>query len=148
MSVHTISTWALANLIHPFIMLLFFALYEGGTWGMGSLSIMPFIFIFSVVVSLPALLLSRIFLGIIKHTDLTWHGKYALWLFAAPMAIVIELLVFNFISLRLDVESLHLFAPSIIATIIAILIRLKQFRSLFEERSLVDYLLDPVVEHQ
>jgi len=128
--VHTLNTWLVANLIHPVIFIVYFLLLndvEGNNWGAGFF----FVGIFSFFASIPSLLIAWFLNYIITNTNFSSAEKFIAWIISVVVAIFI-----NFAGMKLlfgvDIweEIDEIMPPPIIAAVISILIRSKQFFAL------------------
>ena len=129
MFVHTLNTWLLAQLLHPFVLLLYFFFRnpEDVDVGNGLFFIMTLIIFF---ISIPSLLIARAFFGLLSRITVPVFEKLFIWI------IVVELSIFlNFSGLllvldgQIRISEYGLMIPSMIAAFFAILIRAKQFFS-------------------
>jgi hypothetical protein len=127
MFVHTLNTWLVANLFHPVIIIIYFLLRndtEGGNWGGGFF----FISILSFFASIPSLFIAWFLQYVLTNTNLSSIEKFIAWMISVVVAIFL-----NFAGLKLllgaDIgkEIDEIMPPPIIAAILSILIRYKQF---------------------
>ena len=127
MFVHTFNTWLVANLIHPVIFIIYF-LWLNDTGGNDWAAAIFFIGIFSFFLSIPSLLIAWFFQYVITNTNFSSWEKFVAWIMSVVVAIFL-----NFASLKLlfDVvtwsEIEEILPPSVMAAVLSILIRHKQF---------------------
>ena len=124
MFVHTLNTWLVAHLFHPFIFIIYFLLRndaEGNNW-------IFLIATFSFFVSIPSLFIAWLLQYVITNTNLSSLEKFIAWIISVVVAIFL-----NFAGLKLllgaDIfyEMGEILPPPIIAAMLSILIRSKQF---------------------
>lgn len=127
MFIHIINTWLLAQILLPFIFILFsFFLYTSGL-SIGDSYFLIFI-VLAFFASIPSLLIAWILHYVITNAGISLTEKFIAWMIAVAVAIFL-----NFSGLKLlmgaDVyeEIGEILPPPIIAAITAILIRTKQF---------------------
>lgn len=134
MFLHTLHTWLLAHLLHPFLFFLFaFLRFENGSniideGGLG------FLFIFWVIsffISIPALIRASLILHPISNLRLSSYEKLVLWIIAVTMSIGINLSGILFV---LDggflLADLLYMLPALCAAFISIIARIKPFLGL------------------
>ena len=128
--VHTLNTWLVANLIHPVVFIIYFLWLndaEGNNWGAGFF----LIGVFSFFASIPSLLLSWFLQYAITNTNFSLTEKFISWILSVVVAIFL-----NFAGLKLlydvdvwtDID--EIMPPPVIAAILSILIRYRQFFAL------------------
>jgi hypothetical protein len=123
---YTLNTWLLANLLHPVIAVICwikksdssFEVIVGGSFQL---------FIFTLVFSLPFLLISAVIIQLIKKIPLTSINKYLVWLFLATSLPFIGMLTISLVFEDINMEDLPLILPATLSVLIAILIRYKAF---------------------
>ena len=127
MFAYTFKTWALAQVFHPFVLLIYISIrnsIEPAFW-IGSLF---FIFLFSVFASIPSLLIAWLLLYILSNADLFAGEKFIGWLFSVAGAIVLN---FFFLQLAtggvLDGDINEIITPAIIAGLLSVFLRAKSF---------------------
>jgi hypothetical protein len=127
MFVHTLNTWLVALLIHPVIFIIYFLITndaEGDNWGTRFF----FISIFSFFAAIPSLFIAWLLQYVLTNSNLSSSEKFIAWMISVVVAIFL-----NFAGLKLlfgaDIyyEIDEILPPPIIAAIISILIRAKQF---------------------
>ena len=127
MFIHTLNTWLVAHLFHPVIFIIYFLLRnhaEGNNWGFAFF----FIGIFSFFASIPSLFIAWFLQYIIANTNFSSIEKFIAWIISVVVAIFI-----NFAGLKLTFgdymgeEINEIITPPIIAAVLSILIRYKQF---------------------
>lgn len=128
---HSLFTWSLAHLIHPFIWAAA-SVYINEELPVEGLKPLIGFSVVSVVVSLPSLPAYWSLNRWIIEMKLKPNEKFLLWLFVAPVITTATAFVFMFIMGGLLVfaygDELVLFAlPAIIATFLSVLIRYPQF---------------------
>lgn len=128
MFAHTLNTWLLAHLFHPF---LFFGLANLKYPGDADMENAGFFMIFWIVaffISIPSFAFSRMALYGISKLDLTSPEKFILWLIAVPVAILINFLGLAFLMHEsVNTTMLLIIVPSVLSAIISILIRTRSF---------------------
>ena len=127
MFIHTLHTWLVAHFFHPVIFIIYFLLRndaEGNNWGVAFF----FIAIFSFFASIPSLFIAWLLQYVITNTNLSSLEKLIGWIISVVVAIFI-----NFAGLKLmfgeymGEEINEILTPPIIAAVLSILIRYKQF---------------------
>ena len=126
MFVHTINTWLVAHLLHPVVFVLYFLFFNDPeyNWTAG----LFFISIFSFFASIPSLFIAWFLQYVITNANFSLLEKYIAWMIAVVVAIV-----FNFLGLEIMFgvgireEIFEILPPSIIAAILSVLVRQKQF---------------------
>ncbi|PZR29723.1 MAG: hypothetical protein DI535_01045 [Citrobacter freundii] len=122
---HVLNTWLVAHLFHPFLFL-FFALVMGGS---GGLDMALLAFVFGVIFSLPALVFLMLVLWMILNSSIEKPGIAMItWLLFALGSVMICCLIFFGGVLE---EAFVFELPALVACLVAILIRTKQFEALF-----------------
>ena len=126
MFVHTINTWLVAHLLHPIVFVLYFLFFDDPeyNWYAGIF----FITVFSFFASIPSLFIAWFLQYVIANSNFSLSEKYIAWMITVVVAIV-----FNFLGLEIMFgigireEIFEILPPSIIAAILAVLVRHKQF---------------------
>ena len=127
MFAHIFKTWALAQILHPLLFLIYLAFVhpsEGDFWLAGIF----FIIVFSVFASIPSLLIAWFLLYIITNAEFTPGEKLIAWFVSVMAAIMLK-----FILLAVAVDGViggemyGMLPPSLIAAVLSILIRLRSF---------------------
>ena len=124
---YTFKTWALAQAVHPIVILIYSLFRTAGETGfdIGSLFL---IFIVSFFASAPSLFSAWLLLYIISNTDLTTPEKFIAWLFSVPVAILLN---FYFLKILtgdvLDQEMNEIIIPPLIAGVFVALTRVRSF---------------------
>ena len=127
MFVHTFNTWLLAQLLHPFVFLLyFFFLCPVEIINVLLIIMIPIVFF----ISMPSLLMARAFFGLLPRITAPEFEKLFIWIILVELSIFLNfsglLLVFNG---QIWMSAYELMIPSMIAAFFATLIRAKQFFS-------------------
>jgi hypothetical protein len=139
---HTFTTWLLANLLHPLIWFVYLFITgnnNSDTFSAESVSLLLLVFFYSLIFSLPCLLLSRGLLQVISLTKENLLVKFIAWLFANALLIVLEVWVIILLLTGGNEPELLLFSvPAIAATWVAIAIRWKQFKNLILQQKTND----------
>ena len=129
MFIHTLNTWLVAHLLHPVIFIIYFLWRNvelSVTWG----GRFFFISIFSFFAAIPSLFIAWLLQYVITNTNLSLPEKFIAWMISVVVAIFL-----NFAGLKLllgaDIyyEMGEILPPPIIAAMLSILIRHKQFFS-------------------
>jgi len=127
MFIHTLNTWLVAQLLHSFVLLLYFYFRSPEETNVVNglyVIIIPIIFF----ISIPSLFIARALLGLLIKVTVLVFEKLFSWI------IIVELSIFlNFSGLllffdgQIRINAYELMIPSMIAAFLAILIRAKQF---------------------
>lgn len=128
---HTFSTWLVANLIHPVMMVfaslilpeVFFNLHEEG----GIIVLITFVLL---LVSLPCLLAGWLCLMIIVPAPHSPQLRFLVWMVAAPCIIVLQGLIMMLFAGTTSPGMLIGLVPAMIAVLLSVLIRYPQFKQL------------------
>jgi hypothetical protein len=129
MFVHTLNTWLLAQLLHPFVFLLYFFFRSPEEI---NLAIGLFVGMISIIfyISIPSLLIARSFLGLLSRMTVPVFEKLFIWIIVVELSIFLNfsgsLLLFDG---QIRISEYKLMIPPMIAAFFAILIRAKQFFS-------------------
>lgn len=131
MSLHISVTWFVTNLIHPFVFVIWISNGNVSGWP-GFVEVIAGlvqIIYYSILFSLPALLFSQIIMYAGKRLIQNHTTLYIFWLLAAPLIVVLNFCFDAFVLTggELFLEELEIVIPAIIAVIITILLRYKQF---------------------
>ena len=127
MFIHTLNTWFVAHLFHPVIFIMYFLLQnktDDDYWGITFF----FISVFSFFASIPSFFIAWFLQYVITNTNLSSTEKFIGWIISVVVAIFL-----NFAALKLmfggyiEGEVDKVMAPPIIAAVLSILIRYKQF---------------------
>jgi len=127
MFIHTLQTWLVAHFFHAVIFVIYFLFQndtEGDHWGFAFF----FIAIFSFFASIPSLFVAWLLQYIIANSNLSSVEKFIAWIISVVVAIFL-----NFAGLKWMFGSVigdeidEIMAPPVIAAILSILIRYKQF---------------------
>ena len=138
MLAHIFRTWALAQLLHPLLLLiaLVFPDTAGLDFWIGGIF---FIFIFSVFASIPSLFMAWLLFYILSNAELTPGEKLIGWLASVVAAILVNFMLLSFLfDGVLAEEGYRILPPATIAGVLSILIRLKaffQFQSYYKMNS-------------
>lgn len=136
---YVFKTWLIANLFHPFVLIVFFGKDLNEQQGIEFLGIYFFGFIISFIFSLPVLAIAYLIYRIIKRTNMDVIHAFIVWLISATiipflLLFVLSMMFFDTESLFNDIEMIF---PAMISAFLAISIRLNYF--------IRDYLKEPVV---
>jgi len=127
MLAYTFKTWALAQMIHPFILLIYISIrnsIEPAFW-IGSIF---FIFLFSIFASIPSLLIAWLLLFFLSNADLFAGEKFIAWLVSVVGAIVSNFFFLKFTTGGImDNEINEIITPAIIAGVLSAFIRVRSF---------------------
>ena len=127
MFAHIFNTWALAQILHPLIFVIYLV-FVGSSEAEFWLAGIFFIIIFSVFASIPSLLIAWFLLYVISNADLMLGEKLIAWFVCVAAAIML-----NFILLSVAVDGViggeiyGMLPPSLMAAVVSILIRLRSF---------------------
>jgi hypothetical protein len=135
MTLHTFYTWLLANLLVPVIYILTDMVVFGSAWfGPGPDNVFIdyfYLFIISVLFSLPCLVFCRIALKFIVFSSYINQARLVLWLTTTAVLVFLEELALIWLfSWEFSFELLSIMIPPVIATVLAVLIRYRQFYNL------------------
>lgn len=132
MFLHTFYTWLLSNLLHPLLFMILSVVRKGsaGSFCSDNLIIELSFFTASLIISLPCLLVGWLNLYLIISSPYSGNSKFLIWVITAPLLVFLEFLFILVISDFLEIEFLVFSIPGMVAVMIAILIRYKQFRKL------------------
>jgi len=128
MSTYTFSTWMYANLLYPLV----FFFFIGGRLddvSSGLAFLFPFLF-FTILLSLPSLLLSYILMQGIIVLRASADVKFIGWLLSAPVVVIANFIIICFLIFREDIVSSNFWPivnPAMIAVAVVILLRYKSF---------------------
>jgi len=127
MFVHTLNTWLVAHLFHPVIFIIYFLLRNdpgGNHWGAAFF----FVSIFSFFASIPSLFFAWFLQYALTRTKFSILEKFIAWIISVVVAIFLNFAWLNLL-LGADIgkEIDELIPPPVIAAILSILIRYKQF---------------------
>ena len=92
MNRHVPGTWLLANLLHPFFMLCLFGGF-GSDINPEAATFMIGIFFYSLVISLPSLLLGLLAGYLVGRLNILPELKFICWLIIAPLIAVVNFLL-------------------------------------------------------
>ena len=125
MSMYVSAIWLIANLVHPFMLLVVF----GNDFDMDMLGFGLQFTLYSFMFSMPSLFLGFLVIYGIFKLPISAGGRYLTWLITAPLIAFMNywlLLVVVFGS-RIDKESIELILPAMMAVVLAILLRYASF---------------------
>jgi hypothetical protein len=127
MFVHTFNTWFLAHLLHPFILITYFLLKKDSESSDWTVAIF-LISVFSFFASIPALFIAWFLKYVIANTDFSVIEKFITWIMSVVVAIFLNFLSLKFLfSFDVGDKINDLIVPSILAAILSIVVRSKQF---------------------
>lgn len=127
MNSHISNTWFWANLLHPFVMLCYFD-YSADTSGLELFGDFLQLFIYSLIFSLPSLFISFLGVYLISLLPVSAIVKYITWIIAAPLIVLLNfLLILLLFGGDITLLDLEIATPAMIAVVIIVLIRYKQF---------------------
>jgi hypothetical protein len=140
---HAFTTWLLANLLHPLIWFIYLVITGNNynyTFSAESFSMLFIGFFYSLIFSIPCLLLSWCLLQIIAFMNDNHLVKFIAWLFGNALLIVLEVWIIILLLTGGKEPELLLFSlPAIAATWLAIAIRWKQFKNLILHQKTNDH---------
>lgn len=126
---HVFNTWLIANLLHPVVMVVCGVLFRHWEWHDLALESLFLLFMYSLVFSLPCLLVAAGIMWLLKRAALQPEAKFAVWLFlcstlpAACFIFIISILFKDWLSL----SELDFIVPAIFSVFLTIVIRVKPF---------------------
>jgi hypothetical protein len=134
MFLHAFSTWFLANLLHPLMILAAMIItgeHISDIFSAESFAMLVIFVSLSALFSLPCLFLSWWLLQIIVCGRETMLMKLIAWLLITALLIILEVLAFLFLTGgEIEIEILLCALPAVAATWAAIVFRWKQFMTL------------------
>ena len=122
-------TWLLANLLHPFVMLIVFQSENYLISGEG-LGFVIMIFLYILLFSIPSLLMGFLVLHLISLMNIADGIKYFIWLGAALLIILVNLFLIYLLfesTKMITLSDFEIGIPAMIAVTIANLVRVKYF---------------------
>lgn len=133
MFLHVFITWLVANILHPLFILLLFS----GDFGDFSLQWLVYFFmitIYSLVFSIPLLLMALLFFYVVYRCSLKNSSKYFAWIFlATSLPFLGGIIVFQVITdMKFEPAELEMLVPATVSIVVAIVIRTKQFFNLLQ----------------
>ena len=139
MFLHAFYTWLLANLLHPLMLAAGISITTGNVHfsltGETISNLFEFLF-YSMLFSLPCLLLGWLFLGIIVFSSYPGPVKFILWFLVTALVIFLEVFTILYLSQEEIEWELLLFAiPATGATWVAIALRWNQFKNLIIQQT-------------
>jgi hypothetical protein len=127
MFAHIFKTWALAQVLHPIIFLIYVVLVrpsDAEFW----LAWIFFILIFSVLASIPSFLTAWLLFYIISNTEFTQGEKLIAWFVSVMAAILVNFILLSIaVDGTIDGEMHRMILPSLIAAVLSVLIRVRSF---------------------
>jgi hypothetical protein len=133
---HIINTWLLAHLIHSVLLVsIAFFLNKGESLSSDDETILACLIFFSILVSSPYILISYGILVVFTRIDISITVKFFLWLLGASIIILAGMsAIYFYVEERITFKSeiLIIALPAIAAAWIAIAIRWRQFKRLFQ----------------
>ena len=123
--INVTNTWAVAQLIHPALLMIYFGTVEKELDGMILVAGLIFGFFFS----LPAYLLCLAFFNPVIECTLTKEARLWIWIFTTISCIVLGFLIITTLlfDIEMFIEVVRFVIPGCISAIIAIVIRHHQF---------------------
>ncbi len=126
MYMYVSTTWLVANLIHPIMLFIVFgnASINSETLGIG----LAFIF-YSILLSLPSLLISYVFMYVLSRLDMPPQAWYFTWLILAPVIVVVNywLIFHSFLGEEMSRENIQIMLPAMFSVVLTILARYNSF---------------------
>jgi hypothetical protein len=130
---HVFTTWCVAHLLHPIIWIISASLMNQGLAPDMDMDIIFLICIVALFTSIPAILVFWAVIELITNSSFSPLKKLIIWVFCAPLIVGINafllMLIMNNGKMTNDMPGAVFFAvsPSVIATLLAVLIRCQQF---------------------
>jgi hypothetical protein len=128
MKTHIAYTWLWTNLLHQFILLLYF---DAGSFSLSTdtISSLLQVMAYSLLFSLPALFFSQLAGYLISRMHSTIIIQFLLWVIVAPLIVLLNFLLVFLIG---GTESFYLFelnvaTPAIISVLLVVLLRYQSF---------------------
>ena len=138
--IYTFLTWVIANLLHPLIWIAWAAIDGGGILSVNLFQVYFLHLLWSFLFSLPSLFIGRLLAYAIKYIPVTTNQKYFTWILLAILIPLVNLIILQYIEKDFFKEFHPEGAiPASIAVMIAVLIRIKQFRKFLSESEFKDY---------
>jgi len=131
MGLHIFVTWVVTNLVHPFVFAIWISNGAVSEWP-GFAEVfggLVQIFLYSLILSLPGQLFSQLIMYAGKRLVQNHTILYIFWLLAAPLMVVLNFCFDAFVLTggEFFLEEIEITIPAIIAVIITILLRYRQF---------------------
>lgn len=133
---YVFNTWLVANLLHPFILTLYFK-GEESVINMNALGSYFTLFIYSLIFSVPALIVAALVFMLIKKMPIDVLSAFFTWLFLASCIpfVILAILYLMFFNDGVPFDEFGIIIPSCIAVFVTVAIRLNQFTRVFEKRN-------------
>jgi hypothetical protein len=128
MIVYVFGTWVLANLLHPAVMFLYFG-NAGEFFDVDGMYAALQLFLYSLLFSLPALLMSIAIVYGINKLSANPTAKFWIWLMAGPFIALFNFILILFILVGSDwhLYELEIGIPAMISIILTVLLRNRAF---------------------
>jgi hypothetical protein len=130
---HTFLTWVLAQLLHPFVMMILSVLHKSETylaWSQ-SLEAVLFIMFWGVVLSIPSFFIAMLGLRVVTSASMSGLSPvllYALWILVSVSSVCAGGCLISLVILgTIDSFFLGLLIPGSVAAGVAVLLRFRQF---------------------
>jgi hypothetical protein len=126
---YCIITWLVANILHPFVMLIFFQADNSLISGEGIESVFM-MFLVMLIFSIPSLLISLVVLNLISLLSMVDAIKFFIWIAAAILIIAANLfLIFNLFdgTKMMKLSDFEIGIPAMISVTLANLVRFPYF---------------------
>lgn len=127
MYAHACFTWLIANLLHPFMLLIFLDSWKdaGGAFVQG--------FFFSCLLSLPSLVMCMVLMYILSRIPGDAGSRFVIWFLSTAAMPTINLLIFLVIFnyYRFGADDLEMIVPATMAVLVTVLIRIVHFFRVF-----------------
>lgn len=125
---HAATTWVVAHGLHPIFFLLHGIALSGGKLNLGDGFFFFFYLLMALLFSLPALLLSALLLAWLWRLKEKLNRKYVAWIVLCQVLLFVNIqAVVFFFGGGLFLEAAQFGIPAHFATLVAILIRRRQF---------------------
>lgn len=134
MASHISMTWLVANLVHPFTMVIW--LSGGHFYGLPSLgeilSGYLLIFSYSICLSLPSLIISNLIINVSSRICKRSITLYLFWLLISPVIVVVNYSIITLLFTKeITLEEIDIVFPAMASVMLIILIRYKYFSNAY-----------------
>jgi hypothetical protein len=135
MWLYTLKIWVVANILHPFIILLYFGFNDDEIINFGSLAFVLTAIFPSFLISIPSFPFARLLLALIKQLPFDTSGKFISWLLLVTVIPALNLFLLGLVLGEANIleNDSQLFIPASISVVISVIIRYRQFFKLFNQ---------------
>jgi hypothetical protein len=139
---YLLNTWVLANLLHPLVFVVWAQMRgENSEMHFKIIFMLATLIAISLVLSLPSLLASWIFMKLVHWLPVDGTAKYALWIALASAIPMLNILAIGMVARKglPHPEDIELALPAALSVFFSILIRTKYFFNHLIKRKIADY---------